>query len=346
MSKRLVILTDNFGLNYSGGAIATCRIVEQIAPNFSDIFVVGKQEGQHPIKQLVFLEYQNIWQAVRHIKSLDSGRTVFYGDFYMAYFFILAKVSFYFTYHDNWPEQATFGWRNRLNGKWYIPLYKWIIRKAKWVVTVSDFKYQFVRQLNTNSSIIRNGINCTLHKYRQKPFDGEAPLKVIMLGNIDDRKFGWAEMLFEHISRANKPLFCEIHLFGHPNDKELAKRLNNYSFVQVHEFSDQINFENYHIYLSASKIENLSIAVCEALLNYTPVICFDVGGLHEVILDNKTGILVEPGNIPQMYEALESIISQSVQFNFDEQDLSNFSWRMAAEQYLKVFGLGHPKSEQ
>ena len=346
MSKRLVILTDNFGLNYSGGAIATCRIVEQIAPNFSEIFVVGKQEGQHPIKHLVFLEYQNIWQAIRHIKSLKSSKTIFYGDFYMAYYFILASVPFYFTYHDNWPEQAAFGWLNRLRSYWYIPLYRWIIRKAEWVLTVSEFKYQFVQQLNPNSSIIRNGVNCSIHKVRQKTHEQGQPLKLIMLGNIDDRKFGWAEMLFDYISRASKPVFCEIDIFGHPNNKELAKRLNRYSFVQVHEFSTQVDFTDYHIYLSTSKIENLSIAVCEALLNHTPVVCFDVGGLHEVILDNKTGVLIEPGNILQMYEVLEGITSGSLKFDFTEQDLTNFNWRVAAEQYLKVFRLGQPKAKQ
>ena len=68
-------------------------------------------------------------------------------------------------------------------------------------------------------------------------------------------------------------------------------------------------------YLHASDIlvhcslrEGLARALPQALLCHVPVVAFDLDGAREVVLHNKTGLLTEPKNIPQLTAALEQLI--------------------------------------
>lgn len=334
---RLVVLTDNFGLNFSGGAIATCRIFEPIQNDFSEVIVIGKQLGEHPFRHLRFLPYENQKEAIQHIRDLEQeGNVVFYGDFYMAVYFALTNVPFYFTYHDNWPEQKAYGWKNYFWSLYYLPLYQLIFRKAAWVFTVSNFKLSFIQQYTTKVSVVRNGINSVLTKKHPLTIPVDKPAKIIMLGNIDDRKFGWALSLFKLIKKKRDKLNFSIDIYGTEQDKSLARRLAAFEFVQLKGFHSDIRFDDYHLSLCTSKIENLSIAVCEALLNYTPVISFDVGGLHEVIRHEQNGCLIKAGDINAFYETLKKVLDGKINFRFDQSHLEDFDWEVAAAAYRKL----------
>lgn len=335
--ERLVILSDNFGLNFSGGAIATCRIFEQLEKQFSEIIVIAKQVGVHPFTAITFLKYTKQGEAIRHIKRIPKDQTIFYGDFYMAYYFILARRPFFFTYHDNWPEQGAFGWQNYWRSYYFNPIYRWIFANARMVVTVSEFKYRFVSKVTSQTCVIRNGINTAIQKPQAKVFRPGEKLQIIMLGTVDDRKFGWALPLFQQIALEKDLENIQIDIFGHNPDLKLLKQLEHFSFVQYKGFSTAIEFTGYHLMLCTSKIENLSIAVCEALLNYTPVLTFDVGGLKEVVRAQETGFLVPPGDIDGMYNYLKQIYNDTYTFDFSAQDLSEFDWIVAAQRYLELF---------
>ena len=323
-------------MNYSGGAIATARIFACIQEEFEHLFVIGKRVGVHAFQNLTFLPYTHAARAIQHIRSFDINSTVFYGDFYMSYYFILARVPFYFTYHDNWPEQKAFGWRNYLHAFFYIPVYRWILKNARWVITVSNYKYQFTSSLTTKTSVIRNGMNCTMHKQKIRPLlDGE-PVYMIMLGNIDDRKYGWALEIFKLIERDRLSVRLSIHIFGRILDRRLAEQLNAFSFVELKDFTTNVDFRPYHFFLNTSKIENLSISVCEALANYTPAFCFDVGGLSEVVEHRQNGMLARPGHIEAFFTNLQEACSGTVRFDFTAQNLSDYDWHRAAQQYKKI----------
>lgn len=334
--KNLVILTDNFGVNYSGGAIATARIFDCIQDEFDRIFVIGKQAGVHHFRNLTFLPYTSALSAIRHIRSFDIDDTVFYGDFYMSYYYNLARVPFYFTYHDNWPEQKTFGWRNALNSLFYIPVYRWILKQAQWAITVSDYKYHFTSSLTPRTSVIRNGINCTLHKQNILPIaDGES-IRIVMLGNIDDRKYGWALDIFKCLDQSHLSSRIVIHIYGRILDHRLAEQLGQFAFVTLKDFTTQVDFRPYHFFFNTSKIENLSISVCEALANHTPAFCFDVGGLSEVVKHRQNGMLAKPGQSEAFAAHVQAACSGEVQFDFSRQDMAPYDWDHAAQQYKKI----------
>lgn len=334
--KKLVILSDNIGLNFSGGAIATCRIFNTIQHHFEQVILIGQQLGEHPFKNYQFLEWKNKEQAFQHIQSISVNEAVFYGDFYMADYFAFLDIPFLFTYHDNWPDQQQFGKENKLLATFFIPIYQRIFVKAWHVATVSKFKLDYVQQFAAHTSLIRNGINMQVTKQQAKTIHRNEPINILMLGNIDDRKYGWAVQVFQQLSTLEiKDL--NIHIYGHQHDLELTTQLQQFPFVTLKGFQRTIDFTDYHLLLMTSKMENLSISVCDALANHTPVACFDVGGLKEVIKHTQNGWLVPAGDILEMATVLKQLTQGTVSFNFESQDLSEFDWEKAGQHYLKLF---------
>jgi glycosyltransferase involved in cell wall biosynthesis len=81
-----------------------------------------------------------------------------------------------------------------------------------------------------------------------------------------------------------------IHLPGHVNDiQDHLASLDIFAFPSLHE--------------------GLGSVLLEAMAAGCPVVASDVGGIPDIIQNEKTGLLVVPGNIASLVNALESLIA-------------------------------------
>ena len=65
----------------------------------------------------------------------------------------------------------------------------------------------------------------------------------------------------------------------------------------------------FDIFVLPSVKEGLPYVILEAGLAGLPVIASDVGGIHEVIISEKTGLLTEPKNIPDLILKIQNLIA-------------------------------------
>lgn len=73
--------------------------------------------------------------------------------------------------------------------------------------------------------------------------------------------------------------------------------------------SEMVNLYNWaYALVMPSYSEGLPRACLEALACGTPVIASKVGGVPELVLDGKTGFLIEPGNVDQLVERIEELL--------------------------------------
>jgi glycosyltransferase involved in cell wall biosynthesis len=61
------------------------------------------------------------------------------------------------------------------------------------------------------------------------------------------------------------------------------------------------------VMLSASRYEGWPIAMAEAMASGVPVVAFDVSGIRELVRDRVDGLLVAPGDVDALAEALRRL---------------------------------------
>ena len=54
--------------------------------------------------------------------------------------------------------------------------------------------------------------------------------------------------------------------------------------------------------------ETMGRSICEAQINGLPVVATNTGGVPEMLIDQNTGIIVEPANIEEIATALQRLI--------------------------------------
>jgi len=321
-------LTTHFGTNFSGGSTATCEIFSRIEKSFDGIVVIGTKLGDHPFASVKFTKYRNWFHAVKILKAFKKEKVIFYGDFYNSFLYIMAGIDFYFTYHDNWPEQGMLGFKSRILSLFYTNIYLLIFKHAEFVVTVSNFKNEYISKYTHNSKVINIGFSNS-YKPQKKGIENQER-SILMVGNIDERKYKLAVPLFKKISALGT---VQIDIYGHIVNNRLAKKLINFPFVHLKGHVPLVPYSLYKVLLHTSFSESFGMVFCEAIYHGVPVVAFNVGGAKEVI-GEQNGWLVEPYNIDDMISKIEKGLKDNLQVN--RESLNQYSWDAASSSYLKT----------
>ena len=117
---------------------------------------------------------------------------------------------------------------------------------------------------------------------------------------------------------------------------DVAKKLPHYEFViigsgplekEVMNYASTLNLKNIHftgfmndiesylssldLFLITSKTEGLGTSILDAMICKIPVVATKAGGIPEIVIDRKTGLLEEIGNSQRLSQNVENLISNS-----------------------------------
>ena len=97
-------------------------------------------------------------------------------------------------------------------------------------------------------------------------------------------------------------------------DRYIRKLIHRYSLEKHVMFTGNLNAEEMkrqylmaNVFLSASSIENSSNSISEAMLLGTPVISSDVGGVKDMIRDEREGLLYQVDSISDMTKCIKRL---------------------------------------
>jgi glycosyltransferase involved in cell wall biosynthesis len=344
-NRNLVILTKKFGYNFTGATVATHELLKYWTKEFNDITIITREVGKYD-NNLNFrlLEAKSTLQIMDILKKTKDLDAVYYSDDHMGYLMKLCGIKYYHTYHGNWPDARRASIDFYLKSLFFIPAYKLTLKNAELVINVSYYMEKYTRKFNKHTTVIRNGlgqrINCTSTnsiEFIKEVNGNNKKLNILMIGGIDKRKYKLALELFGLIADKELSGRINIDIYGGTQDKNIGSALSGYDFINLKGHVSKIELNKYDVFLNTSTIENLSISVCEAIANKVPVICFNVGGLGEVVKNAINGFLVPNGDIHEMEIKIENIITKGHTFVFNDNLLFNYKWESAATEYLKQF---------
>ena len=103
-----------------------------------------------------------------------------------------------------------------------------------------------------------------------------------------------------------------------------------------------IELKKSSILVVPSRMESLPTSIKEAFYLNVPVIASDVGGIPELINDNKTGILIPSENSQKFLDAInflqsDSKLAESITSSAHEFIIENMSWKKVLPKYIKFY---------
>ena len=241
-------------------------------------------------------------------------------------------------------------WLSRLEGE--------SAKNATLIVTVSKYScdkiIQFYDADKTKIRIVPNGVDLQ----RFKPVQGlesikrqigiDSKLCVLFVGRLIPRK--GLSFLIEAAKYVVKE-FKET-IFVIVGDGPLKNHLRAYleeinlsgNFVFLGDVNENVLPALYNcadVFALPSIQEGQGIALLEAQATAKPVVAFDVGGVHEAMVDKETGLLVKPDSRELADAILKLLSSCSLreQMGVKGRDFvsNNFSWDICAQRMLQVY---------
>jgi glycosyltransferase involved in cell wall biosynthesis len=304
-----------------------------------------KVSGVHPF---VLASLGRIISAVSpDIVQVNGARTIKYGAALKA----LVRPSWKLIYRN--IDSPVFWVKDRLRKAYYQRL---VMPQLDGVIGVSRKTLDEVLtfyELDVPSVFIPNGVDMK----RLLPGDGRAELRrtlgagdedtvLLFMGNLSRQKR--PDRFLRVLQRAVERAPVVGWLLGDGTDRAAleadAGKLGLGDRVRFLGYQDQVApfIDAADVYMSTSDTEGIPAVVIEAGCLGKPTIGMRVGGMHECVVHNETGILVLPGDEPALVDACSRLASdhelrvrmgQSAR-SFVQQ---TFSMEQVGAQYLKFY---------
>lgn len=231
------------------------------------------------------------------------------------------------------------------------PVNKYIWKKAKRVIALSESLKTTALKSATNQPIgvIPNGVETELFKPNSNGRQPGKQLRLITVSRLIKRKG------IDHILKALAELRDEkISLLivgtGSYEDylKELCSKLKLNDIVNFYGYCPREElpklYNNADIFILPSLAESFGLVFAEAMACGLPIIGAKTGGIVDLVL-KENGILVEPGGIDEIKEAIVEMRKKSndMMQNMGKANRRRidmyYSWKDVAQKYLDLYNL-------
>ncbi|MEE9552884.1 MAG: glycosyltransferase [candidate division Zixibacteria bacterium] len=193
------------------------------------------------------------------------------------------------------------------------------LKKADCITATSHFLVKAVKMLNPdieNIRIIAFGIDINQFRFSERP-----ARDIVEIGIAKSLwpKYGIDILLkaFKELSVSYKNIRLSIAGKGKYKEEyvRMVDELRISDLVKFEGFIDHKKLQDYFSRIdifampSISDGESFGVAAIEASSTGLPVVVSEVGGVPEVVVDGKTGFLVQRKNVSELAKALEKLIN-------------------------------------
>ena len=189
-------------------------------------------------------------------------------------------------------------------------------------LSISSYNYSHLIEFGLNpKKIVYHPVGIDLNRYSLKtPNNGKDSGNVIILTIsrlIEEKGLDFGIRAINHLVNERGYTNIRYQILGNGplmgKYKKLVNQLNlnnNVYFFGSQQHEGVVSaLRNANIFLLPSIAEALPVALMEALAVGLPVVATKVGSVHELVSDNESGYLIDPGNFMLISEKLEHLMN-------------------------------------
>jgi glycosyltransferase involved in cell wall biosynthesis len=126
-----------------------------------------------------------------------------------------------------------------------------------------------------------------------------------------------------------------------PQEKELAKLPNVRFLGPRRDIAELMSCAD--AFVLSSVVEGLPVALLEAAASGLPAVATNVGGVHEAIVEGRTGFIVPPGDPAAIAQAMRRVMEMSSQEREAMGQAAaayarqNFDWTVVMERWERLY---------
>lgn len=167
---------------------------------------------------------------------------------------------------------------------------------------------------------------CVLNPVRVEPpasvsRDTTGTLRLLFVGTFGERK-GSRELLEALAALRGRDVDVALTFVGREEhrgeESALREAARELGVIEVLTFAGVVPRDALHPFYEAgdvfclpSRFEGLPMALLEAMAFALPVVATPVGGIADVVVDGETGLLVAPGNVAELADAVATLARDS-----------------------------------
>ena len=270
---------------------------------------------------------------------------------------LIYNIPFVATCHSIEPLRP---WKQEQLGEAYY-LSSWLekvgLESADKIIAVSKtMKRDILKYFNVPEhkiEIIYNGID--LDKWTNKPISAELRKKfnikndyILFVGRPTKQK--GMEYLIEAADQIPPEIQVVMAASGADTaeyEEQIRKKIETRkNIVWINEFLNEDEYiqlySSARIFVCPSVYEPFGIINLEAMACKTPIVASAVGGIKEVVMNEETGILVEPKNIMQLADSIRLLLKNpALAKEYGESGRKRveryFGWNFIAEQTKRLY---------
>ncbi len=279
--------------------------------------------------------------------------------------------------HVHWPvPHALFGWmgrrssrvRPRLVTSWYGVELRWVQSSlpwlrgfVRWALRISDaivaISSYTAREIARFANVPVQVIPYTLPfvesatKARVRP---STRFQVLFVGRLVERK--GVTHLIEAVRRLPAELHARLVVIGDgPERQELGTRVRDLGLEDRVQILGRVSDEELRATYARSDVlvlpsivdargdtEGLGVVLLEAMSYSVPVVASDIGGITDIVENEKSGLLVPPGDPARLAQALERLgrdpaLASRLGSAGAERVRSAFGWPEIMEKWAAIY---------
>lgn len=316
ISERVLVIGPHYK-NHRGGIGAVINIQKDFYPSFNfiptyDYHSNNLSKALYFAKQLIKISlYLASHPQIRLLHIHSSVQGSFYRKLLVM---LIAKILFrrkIINHLHSGAYDVIYSNGNFLQKK----LMHAYFRLGDATVTVSNqWKTYISGQFNiAKVHFINNIIESPLRQQIQKP---RHRINFLFLGLIGNNKgiFDLLDVLTVYKNELNHK--CKLTIGGNGETQRLKQFIKTHDLEELVDFKGWVSGSDKHrlmqeadVFVLPSYSEGMPVSVLEAMSYGMPIISTPVGGLPEIVLPDRNGKLVNPGDKPALYHALRHYIA-------------------------------------